>query len=78
MNEAQLFEKLHEALISAYPNKQDLEMMVRFKLNETLSVIVDEGHLSYRIFKLREWCNSNNKIEELIMELMRQILVILN
>ncbi len=59
-------EQLNYAIISAYPNKADLEMMLSFYLNESLDSIAGGGNIKQIVFELKKWAQSRNNLEQLI------------
>ncbi len=58
--------QLHQAIISAYPTKIKLEMMVNFRLKENLATIAGEIDLNTVVFELIKWAKAQGKLEELI------------
>lgn len=61
------FEKIQEALLSAYPAGGDLAIMVRTKLEENLdSITADNDDLRQVTYKLIRWAEANGKVKELI------------
>lgn len=64
--------QLQEALLSAFPTCQGLEMMVFYGLGKSLSAIVGYGDLEYMIFKLLEWVQAQGRLEELIRVALKQ------
>jgi V8-like Glu-specific endopeptidase len=60
--------KLVEAIVSAYPDKQDLAAMVQFELEETLEAIAGGGNLRQLVFNLvTKWAIPRGKIYRLIL-----------
>ncbi|MEH2456804.1 effector-associated domain EAD1-containing protein [Nostoc sp.] len=51
------------AIISAYPNEADLEIMVSFELEENLNAIAGGNNLTEVVFNLIKWANSRGKLE---------------
>ncbi|TMC18896.1 MAG: hypothetical protein E6J34_16115 [Chloroflexi bacterium] len=47
-------QQLCEALLSAFPTRLGLKMMVQYELNQNLSAITDESNLEYTVFELIE------------------------
>ena len=64
--------ELQEALISAFPTRQDLSMMVTHGLDENLSAIAGDGSLAHTVHALLQWANARAKCEELIKAALRQ------
>src|SRR5436305_7764292 len=64
--------QLSEALLSAFPTRQDLEMMVLYELNENLSTIAEGNSLRYTVFKLIQWSIARGKLAELIDAALKQ------
>ena len=58
--------RLHAALLSAFPDRDLLGMMVRFKLSENLDAIVEPGSLDVVTYKLIEWAEARGQVERLI------------
>ena len=59
-------ERLGEAIISAYPSKPDLEMMVSYQLDKNLDAIAGGNNLTQVVFNLIKWAESRGKLENLI------------
>jgi vWA-MoxR associated protein C-terminal domain/vWA-MoxR associated protein middle region (VMAP-M) 1/Effector-associated domain 1 len=60
-------EKLIKAIVSAYPNKNDLEMMVRFQLEENLDAIAGGENVTDIVFNLlTRWAIPRGKLEKFI------------
>jgi len=64
--------QLQEALLSAFPTRQDMEMMVLFQLNKNLSAITGASNLQYTAFELIRWAMAEGRLEELVMAALRQ------
>jgi hypothetical protein len=60
------FLQLEEALASAFPGRNDLERMVRFKLDENLEQIAGAGFYSDVLFRLIQWAESHGRIPDLV------------
>ncbi|MDJ0694964.1 SUMF1/EgtB/PvdO family nonheme iron enzyme [Mastigocoleus sp. MO_188.B34] len=58
--------KFYEALLDAFPEYTDLEIMVKFELGENLRVIVNENRLKNVVFKLIQWSETYGRLEDLI------------
>jgi hypothetical protein len=55
-----------EAILDAYPNKNDLAMMIKYKLEENLDWIAGGENLTVIVFNLlTEWANPKGKLEQL-------------
>lgn len=60
--------KLVDAIVSAYPTKEDLAMMVQFELSENLDAIAGGGNLKQLVFNLvTKWAIPRGQIYRLIM-----------
>ncbi len=59
-------ERLSEAIISAYPSKTKLKMMVSYQLDKNLDAIAGGDDLTEIVFSLIEWAESRGKLENLI------------
>ncbi|MEX6779368.1 effector-associated domain EAD1-containing protein [Limnospira fusiformis] len=60
--------KLVNAIISAYPTKEDLAMMVRIELEENLNAIAGGNNLNQLVFSLiTQWAIPRGKIYRLIL-----------
>ncbi|MEO0968203.1 MAG: SUMF1/EgtB/PvdO family nonheme iron enzyme, partial [Cyanobacteria bacterium J06639_18] len=60
-------QKLCEALVDAFPNYDDLEMMVSFYFDQNLHGIAGSGDLNKVAFKLVRWAEKSGKLEDLIV-----------
>lgn len=60
------FKKLQNAMLQAYPNKSDLEQLVRFELNKTLEAIAGGETTRDIIFNLIKWAESTGNWENLL------------
>lgn len=58
--------QFHEAMLNAFPMRQELEKMVMFHLNKNLDDIVAPGNLSDSVFKLIKWADSTGNTNALI------------
>jgi V8-like Glu-specific endopeptidase len=58
--------QLRQAIISAYPNLSDLEMMVSEELEWNLSTITLGRNYNKIVFDLIEWTQAKNKLEDII------------
>lgn len=65
-------ERLCEAIISAYPSKPDLEMMVSYQLDKNLDAIAGGNNLTQVVFNLIRRAESQGKLEELINAAIRE------
>ncbi|MFN9559326.1 MAG: effector-associated domain EAD1-containing protein, partial [Dolichospermum sp.] len=60
--------KLVNAIISAYPTKEDLAMMIQFELGENLEAIAGGATLTQLVFNLiTKWAVPRGKISPLII-----------
>jgi hypothetical protein len=59
-------EKLTNAMLQAYPDKSDLEIMVKYKLDQSLYEIAEGQTTRYIIFSLIKWADSNGRIRDLL------------
>src|SRR5436190_5722963 len=60
-------EQLCNALMRAFPTHEDLEMMVSYRLDESLSAIGKSDKLEFTAFKLIEWAMARgSKLEKLV------------
>jgi chromosome segregation ATPase len=57
---------LQNALLSAFPSKEDLAQMVRIQLNQNLAAIAGGQDLSAIVFNLITWAESSGRMQELI------------
>src|SRR2546421_2449732 len=64
--------ELQAALISAYPSRHDLEVMVLYGLNENLSALAGSGGLEQTVFELLQWAGAREKCEELVKAAIKQ------
>ena len=59
-------QKLRDAILSAYPTKNKLKMMVSFGLEENLDSIVGGENMSEVVFNLIEWAIEQGRLKELV------------
>lgn len=59
-------QKLHNALMDAFPDVKALEQMVSFQLNLPLSSITTTKDLSEATFELIKWANAQGRISDLV------------
>ena len=59
-------QELRNAIIGAYPNKINLEMMVSDELDEILDSIVGGENMEHIVFELIKWAKAQNKLEQLV------------
>lgn len=59
-------EKLQEALLAAFPNPDELKMMVDIAISTNIEEIAKEGNLKVRTYELITWSITNGRIVELI------------
>ncbi|ODH01469.1 hypothetical protein A4S05_28860 [Nostoc sp. KVJ20] len=59
--------KLRKAILSAYPDPGDLEIMVNEELGENLHAIAGGGQLNQVVFNVIKWAETKGKLERLIM-----------
>lgn len=64
--------KLTDALVQALRKKPTVERVVRFGLNENLDAIVPDGALTDIVFNLILWAESQERLEELVVEARRE------
>src|SRR5204863_9024333 len=67
-----LLRELREALESAFPTHQALEMMVFDQLEENLSSITRTDTLEYTVFNLIKWAVAKGRLEELVIGALKQ------
>ncbi|NJM73213.1 MAG: hypothetical protein HC862_25505 [Scytonema sp. RU_4_4] len=61
------FQALQQALLSAFPHRTKLKQMVRFGLEENLDTIATGENDEDVVFKLIEWAETNEKLENLLI-----------
>ncbi|OLT57873.1 SUMF1/EgtB/PvdO family nonheme iron enzyme [Moorena bouillonii] len=61
-----LLKQINEALCSAFPDKTELEMMVRYALNINLNEVASGGNLKEIVDRLIIHCQASNKLDKLI------------
>jgi len=59
--------QIREALLSAFPKRQNLEMMVFDQLKENLSAIAGDSNLEHTVFELVRWAEARGRLEELVI-----------
>jgi hypothetical protein len=60
------FERLQAALLSAFPTRDDLALMVKDGLNENLEAIAAPASLSVAVFALIRWAQAQGRLDELV------------
>ncbi|MGK7907500.1 MAG: trypsin-like peptidase domain-containing protein [Synechococcus sp.] len=65
--------KLLEAILSAYPNPEDLETFVNLELDRNIHVVAGSGNHRTVAFKLIQWAIAKGYIDDLILALQRDI-----
>ncbi|BCL34474.1 tetratricopeptide repeat protein [Nostoc sp. MS1] len=60
------YEKLVDLMVKAYPNKIDLEQMLRFNLEENLDEIAQGQTIKENSFNLIKWAESRDKLKDLL------------
>ena len=58
--------EVREALLDAYPDQEDLEMMVDCELDESLNAIASGKTYRQIVYKLIKWAEAQDRLEELI------------
>ena len=58
--------KLRDAIISAFPDKARLKMMLRIELDKNLDEVAGGENLQIVVFSLIEWAESEGKLEKLV------------
>lgn len=64
--------QVREALLSAFPTRQLLEMMVLDQLNENLLALVGESSFEHMVFELIRWSISRGRLEKLVNAALKQ------
>ena len=64
--EGKEYKELEEALLGAFPEKEDLKRMLRFGLNKHLSRVVADKNLESIVFELIEAAEAEGWVEELM------------
>ena len=67
-----LVKKINEALCSAFPDKNKLAMMVRYKLNINLNKVASGGNLEEIVYQLIEYSEASHQLEKLIDGALKQ------
>ena len=62
----QILKEFRNAILSAYPKKINLKMMVCDELDENLDSISTGENIEEVVFELIEWAKANNKLDELL------------
>ena len=66
------FKKLQDAILQAYPNKSDLEQMVRFYLDENLDAIARGQTTTEIIYSLiNDWVEPQGKLQDLLIAVLK-------
>lgn len=61
-----------DALLSAFPRRADLGMMVRIQLDVQLDVVAGDSNLRTAVFELVEWAEAQGRLDDLIAGARRQ------
>ena len=61
-----LLQKLQQAMVAAFPNREDLEQVARFGLNVPLSTISHGKEIPATVFDLISWAESHDRLDRLI------------
>lgn len=61
-----LFQELQDVLLSAFPDHDKLEQMIRYQLDENLSSVAGNDTLSTVTFNLIKWAESSGRLDDLI------------
>lgn len=64
--------QLAQAFLSAFPTRQDLEMIVSYRLGENLFALTRENSLERTVFQLIRWATAKGRLEELIVAALEQ------
>lgn len=64
--------RLRNALLVAFPTRQDLVIMVSYGLHENLSAITGDGNLEHTVFELIQWAVAKGRLEELVIGARKQ------
>jgi formylglycine-generating enzyme required for sulfatase activity len=64
--------ELQDALLDAFPARDDLRMMVRIELDERLEAIADGSNQRVAIFNLVSWAERTGRIDDLVQGAYRQ------
>jgi hypothetical protein len=64
--------EIQEALLDAFPARDDLRMMVRIELDEKLEAIADGSNQRVVIFNLISWAERTGRIDDLVQGALRQ------
>ncbi|MBK8047116.1 MAG: hypothetical protein IPK16_08335 [Anaerolineales bacterium] len=65
-------EQVRNALLSGYPAKTDLRMLVRIELDENLETIADGENLRVVVFNLVSWAEQTGRLDAVIQGAYRQ------
>lgn len=57
-----------DALLSAYPTRDELEIMMKLEMDVSLDTIVGDGNMRSTIFKLIKWAEAKGRLNELILK----------
>ena len=61
------YAELDDALTHAFPNRNSLERMVAFGLNQQLNAIAGSGNLRDTVFQLMTWAKAQGKVDDLVI-----------
>jgi len=66
-------EQLHAALLSAFPNLNELQLLTRFDLGKQLDEITGETNRNYATYHLIRWAVAQNCVEDLVLAACRRV-----
>ena len=64
---------LTEALLGAYPTHNDLRMLARIQLDESLEAIADGANQRVVVFNLITWAARSGRVDELVRSAVKRV-----
>ena len=58
--------RIHAALLDAYPSEEELRMMVRIELDESLEAVATGKNQRVLIFNLVTWAERTGRVDDLV------------
>ena len=60
------FDTVQKALLSGYPDRQSLALMMRIQLEQNIEAICSDSNQAYIILELITWAESSGQLDRLI------------
>lgn len=66
-----LLERLQNAILAAF-NRDELRLLLRYRLNVDFEAIVPDGNLAVQVHDLLLWANRHNRVDDLVFALLAE------